>query len=409
MKIIKQVRSFFLKKYKVPYKMKKISGVFLDFPTFFSEKSQTSVNFFFRKKSSLIRNFPLKNFIECFLRIGKFSFKPMLGEIQNISDFVIEIVSQKNSNIFFRSSFFLKIQKTIKFRRYLDFEYSSSINKYNLNSKQKKTPKERLRKNDSFFPIDIIPPFFLKNSQKKIKFSFNIYSYFKKIGSSFYFRKYHEKTTVHVLSMDKRSYVFKKTPAHSFIDFQVDLSPNFPLKKKKKNLFFIPLFGIGFISKIFKKRPIWTRKTMENFLPSSLKKYLIKILPVICYRFSGVNPFKKSWIRMGFDPRKIKKSIIYQTLLMKTNKNSIGKILSLGIKKEKRKFKKKLGRGEINFSKIRFDKFSKISKISSFQISDFFSEKLKKFFENIPKKKIFINYLIGWLSLTEFKKMNSLI
>ena len=38
------------------------------------------------------------------------------------------------------------------------------------------------------------------------------------------------------------------------------------------------------------------------------------IIPLISYRFIGINPFKGTWLRYGFEVRKNPKTRIYQTL-----------------------------------------------------------------------------------------------
>jgi hypothetical protein len=120
------------------------------------------------------------------------------------------------------------------------------------------------------------------------------------------------------LGIDARSLQINNiTQGKYLINFKTEKSPNFPLKKFKKKLFLAPFFAIGFMIKLFKKRPIWTLKILEKFFPSCLKRYLKSILPSISYCFQGINPFQKDWIRFNFDPRKNKNTLIYQTFEIK--------------------------------------------------------------------------------------------
>ena len=71
------------------------------------------------------------------------------------------------------------------------------------------------------------------------------------------------------------------------------------------------------IKKLFKERPIWTRRALINKVNYALTEatlYLIKMaLPFIGYRFKD-GPFKDAIIHFGIDPRKDPKYRMYQTI-----------------------------------------------------------------------------------------------
>ena len=121
------------------------------------------------------------------------------------------------------------------------------------------------------------------------------------------------------IGIDRRSMFFLNSGFKNAFDFKSDLIPKKPFLYFLKNLKIIPPFAVGFLLRLFKHRPIWTKGCIENYLPIAIKKYLRKIFPFICYQFKGMSPFRDAWIRFKFDPRKHPKTSIYKTTLLRKN------------------------------------------------------------------------------------------
>jgi hypothetical protein len=371
--------------------MKYFKGISIELPTVFLEdETRKNIRFFF-KNYPCVQNNNYSNFLhlKCFLEIGKIYLNPIICEVLNTSNFLIQIKIREKTNVIKRIFFFLKLKKFLKFRKFFDFYFTASTNLKSLDQKKNFIePKKKVRMcfvNEKCIPIDLIPFFFSKNldflKNKSLKINFS--SFFKNSHVTRYLNKNFPEMTFNAkLEIDARSLQIKKNISIKYIiNFQTEKNPKFPFKRLKKKLFFAPFFAIGFTLKLFKKRPIWTLEILEKFFPSSLKRYLKKILPCLSYCFHSINPFQKTWIRLGFDPRKKKNSFIYQTLEKKKNyRNS-----------------------EKNFS-------------IWFQICDIPNPKLKKFLigkkKNNLYKKNFIHLFKGWFSQWEFvslKKKTSIL
>ena len=68
---------------------------------------------------------------------------------------------------------------------------------------------------------------------------------------------------------------------------------------------------------MFKERPVWTLNAIQNRLESAKVEYgssfsLKKTLSDFTYLFKN-GPWKFTYVRFGYDPRKDKKSLFYQT------------------------------------------------------------------------------------------------
>jgi hypothetical protein len=336
--------------------------------------------------------------LEFYFRKNYLESQPVIGKINHVSNFVIEVSIEQNTNLVKKIRLMYVINKTIRFEKFVDFQYLSNQNFLllehnflNYSSVHNINFDLRTEKNYRIIPIDIIPINFSKCSDSEYKskqkmFDFSIFS------SSFNQKISREKENIPALYFDGRSVIESRKEILCLIDFQTDEVPNIPTNKIKNKLFSIPLFLIGYMSVFLKKRPIWTRRILEKFIPISLKKYISTIMPIFCYRFGSINPFKKTWIRFGFDPRKKKKTMIYQTFVIKQFFSKI-----------KREEKKRLMR-EIKNKK----KFKRIYE----QMCDI--QLISKYIKKISSKRdllkpIYINNIIGWLNLYDFVKIKSKI
>ena len=130
---------------------------------------------------------------------------------------------------------------------------------------------------------------------------------------------------------------------------------------------------------------------MEDYLPIPFRKYLKHAFPIISYRFKGKTPFRETWLRFKFEPRKNSQSRIYQTIgskkkldkidYQKKNKNETKKFKNLK-KKEKITIRKKA---------LNIDKTFFLNK----QICDKTDSEYKEIIEK--DCHTFINLRSGWL------------
>jgi hypothetical protein len=365
----------------------------IEFPLISSRYSLVCEDFFFEKYVNNRVPSTMKNLIKCKVKIGSKFLRPLFGEIFNVSDCVLEILHTGKTNIFNKISCVHMIGKKIKFRNFIDFEFSAGINSNFFYNKIKNSNLKTKKKNPILYtlPVDIIPPFFLSKIRNTSLSPASLYNQIKETYTSDPMKTYKESTFMKILSMDKRSKLKKKEVLEVIIDFRMDRSPQ--IGEKKKQLMFIPSFAIGFFTKIFKKRPIWTRKRLETFLPLSLKRYARKILPVMSYRFSGINPFKKGWIRNGFDPRKVKKSCIYQ---------------SFGIHPRKNSTKTQSIRSDLIKGGIFMINSDGASKSFIGQFCDVKNVRIKAFLRKKKKGVYYIHYITGWYSFPEISQIQSL-
>ena len=327
-------------------------------------------------------------FYEFYYRKNYLETQPINGYTSYTSSIIIELFIEKNTNLLkdFRLKFI--IDNTIKFKHYIDFQYLSNHNFPLIEDSQlhcknifKSCFNIEMKKAYQIIPIDIIPNFFSryieKNNKKKILLNY---------GNFFYiFKKFiNEKFSIPFIELDKRSFIDVKNQNYCLIDFLNDCIPNLPHKKIKNRLFRIPLFAIGYLSLFLKRRPLWTRRVLDNYIPISLKKFIKKALPSYCYRFKGCNPYKRTWIRYGYDPRKINKTFIYQTFIISKIYHKYDKNITL--------YKKNMNKN--NHKTNRFYQ----------QICDFENQLIKHLVKkkNINQKKIYINSITGWLEISEY-------
>ncbi|AAK39935.1 putative transcription factor subunit (nucleomorph) [Guillardia theta] len=245
-----------------------------------------------------------------------------------------------NKNIILLKIFFLRnsnvVQKSINSRRSLLKIKYKSINDFEYNYKKKLKILYKFnsiflneKKFLSNFEISniyhvsnfILPSFFAK----KDIFRFDKLS--KNLNKSLNISVPISDSEKKNLGLDCRSLEKNNLKVKNDIDF-FDKSP---VKPDDCNIINMntkpPKIIIGYLIRLFKKRPIWNLKILKNFIPLSLRKYLKDTLLLVSYKFKRKNPFHENWIRYGYDPRNDKKSYLYQ------NFKSIPKNYKLNFKK----------------------------------------------------------------------------
>lgn len=130
----------------------------------------------------------------------------------------------------------------------------------------------------------------------------------------------------------------------------------------------------------FKKRPIWTKRILEYYIPFSLKKFIKKLLPLCSFRFKNNNPYKRTWIRYNYDPRIRNKSLIYQTFNIK--------IFNINFNNNNLLINKKIAKKQDITNRF----YQQICELD------------KNLIKNLIKckKNLFINCLTGWITYLDF-------
>nr|UXY87694.1 transcription factor subunit [Cryptomonas curvata] len=366
-------------------KKKNVNLIFnIEIPIYYNLKKKNLSKILIRSFLPYQQKIFKKVFFEFYFRKNYLESQPSNGELNNKSSLILEIFFEKNTNLLNHFNLKYIINNTIIFKRFIDFQYLSNQNFLfmenmilNLNKTYELHFRLENKGKNQNVPLDIIPTFFSRYIEKKNKQNNVLLNY----ENFFTFKKkiINENFSFPVVKLDKRSSIGDTNKKNCFFDFLYDNIPNLPNSKVKKKLFEIPLFAIGYICIFLKRRPIWTRRILEFNIPFSIKKFIKKILPVCSYRFKNNNPYKRTWIRYGYDPRKKSKSLIYQTFnIKKLNQDNIRK----GLVKNNI-FKK-------NFKTKRFYE----------QICDFDDNLFKHLIKS--KKNLYINSVTGWLNFLDY-------
>lgn len=261
-----------------------------------------------------------KIFFEILIKPDHPFSKPLLGEIQGTSNFLLKIRKKRETNLIKNGKIFIKIDKTIKIRNFADFLYLPFCE--NLISKSIKPRQEvgkilkKLSLKNQFkqsFPVDFLLPLnpgFLKyrenfvleekeerERKKKKKF---------KSRNSFFYEP------ITPIGIDQRSFVETSIDSNFLFDFREKGNLSISTQGIKKVLKMVPNFVLGFFLKLFKKRPIWNYKTIKKYCQPFLRRYIKKTLPLISYLFREPGIFKDSWIRFNFNPRGNPTCLIYR-------------------------------------------------------------------------------------------------
>ena len=230
--------------------------------------------------------------------------------------FLLNIETKCFTNVIKTINIRLKITKDLRFNGFFDFNYFPNSNPLkevvDRNLKEKSLVENS---NEAFhLPVDLIPINFTRFRHFNYKFDFKgkPFDFKKKKLSNLAFKIYEDLNDT-PLGLDGRSMFSFISKLKNGFDFRVDLIPKQPHPNFQKCLRLTPSFAIGFLLRLFKHRPIWTRRSLEEYLPISSRRHLKQILPFVSYRFKGSNPFKETWLRFKFEPRKNPKTRMYQT------------------------------------------------------------------------------------------------
>ena len=251
-----------------------------------------------------------------------FSLKGKFNSLVNFkfyetSSFLLKIDTKFQTNIITKIKVCLKITKILRSNEFFDFSYIGS-----KNFKRGKILVKNFKQSSSMIqrelPIDLIPISFTQFSQYKNKFELDKKNYSLAHNNKFYSRFFIEEYFNHnPLGLDKRSVFSINSKNKIGFDFKLDLVPKRPNLNFMANLRLVPPFAIGFILRLYKHRPSWTKNIIERYIPIAIKKYLKKIFPLMSYKFKGNNPYKDVWHRFEFDPRANLKAILYKTKIKK--------------------------------------------------------------------------------------------
>lgn len=340
---------------------------------------EPKVQFFFKSKYNINSSINLKIF--------------------KTNTFLLKIAIHYDTNVIKDAKIILKIKKVLRFNGFFDFDYySSSIFKLGKNKNEIIACKSiencfyGPNKVSNELPVDLIPISFTRFRYLNHKSSMNkkISKYEKKF-QSFSDTILYQNYVTNPIGLDGRSVFSLESKKKKGSDFKTGLVPIFPPFNSRKYLRLIPPFTLGFLLRLFKHRPIWTKKSMEDYLPIPLRKYLKQALPIISYRFNGKTPFRKTWLRFKFEPRKNSQSRIYQTIGFKKKLDKID--YKKKNKNETKKCKNIKKREKITIRKkaLNIDKTFFLNK----QICDKTESEYKEIIEK--NCHTFINLRSGWL------------
>jgi|SouAtlMetagenome_1021521.scaffolds.fasta_scaffold31836_1 hypothetical protein len=238
------------------------------------------------------------------------------------NSFLLKVEFNYFTNILKSIKICLRINRILKSSGFFDFIYFPGsklrINEnlcQNFSSKSFENKFLLFHKKSIDLSVDLIPISFTRFKHFKNGFNFKKKNFNSKKNEKFYSNYFSFKNAeFNPLGLDKRSFFFDKSKIGSIIDFKRELAPKLPFCTLRGNLKLIPSFAVGFLLRLYKHRPIWTKRSLDMYLPISLKKHIKKIFPIISYRFNGINPFKDTWIRLNYEPRKNSRTYIYQTI-----------------------------------------------------------------------------------------------
>lgn len=74
------------------------------------------------------------------------------------------------------------------------------------------------------------------------------------------------------------------------------------------------------LKKLFEERPIWCKNFLYSHVSDKNYQKLKTALPVVSYHFHN-GPWRKSWIRLGYDPRKHTEARVYQVIDFRVKKH----------------------------------------------------------------------------------------
>ncbi|KAJ8679851.1 hypothetical protein QAD02_015638 [Eretmocerus hayati] len=195
-----------------------------------------------------------------------------------------------------------RVESEFRFANLCDFQYLPI-------TKNKDDPTKYDCIHDSVYPVGLPPYNWIK---EKVPY-FLPPAAFSRMDS---IQLYTPKTEVQ--TSDTRNVIGKtrkrRAGLSNFINFK---NPNVPTNPPKgietaMKVKFLQTSHLETMKKLFEERPIWS-KTALQFVTQFTGEQLKVLLPSTAYYFM-TGPWRITWVRLGYDPRKDPKSKIYQTL-----------------------------------------------------------------------------------------------
>jgi hypothetical protein len=367
--------------------MDTLDTIKIDLPLESLGKDYRTYKFFVRIKKNNITFNPVSGDTESSMQYKKSVENAFLGEMAQGLHFLIKVSFKNHTNMLFLGEIIHEVKKNLKFRRLVDFQLFSVLSEQ-LENLSFDTIEIFTSMRSRFFkkyyhravPLDIIPPFFTTFSLRKNQI--HLYRTKKRFGINKKNKKISTKKTNEPqipIGLDKRSYVNHHPPPDPCINFATEEIPNSPWKQLVK-IYPLCLFAVGLLGKVFKKKPIWLKKTIEKITPSELKNRCQLALQLFGFRFSKKSPFEYCLVRFGYDPRSSVQSNIFQSFRVKGRKlknNRCMVKIKTGTPANQKKFDRK--------------KF--------IQLTDTKSSFLKKFLKKDASiHKNFMHYKFGWFT-----------
>ncbi|KAJ5919625.1 RNA polymerase III transcription factor subunit [Penicillium verhagenii] len=207
-----------------------------------------------------------------------------------------------------------KVERTHVFRGMPDFVYSTTNSAFTQKFRDHIVPYEleKLKRFDIDMAkgattfADIIPPPSLSNEQVPF-----VYMYRQNPGVK---QTLDESGRIVTENIQKPTIIRTHLIAHDIAEVpskpQEGLQPIQTLEVTLRRV-------IEFITEIFEKRPIWTRRALRNFLQSDEQRYLLRLaIPYVGYIFRA-GPWRDAIIKLGVDPRKSPEYRDYQTFMFR--------------------------------------------------------------------------------------------
>lgn len=208
-------------------------------------------------------------------------------------------------------------------------------------------------------------------------------------------------------------------------DIQNMRSSNIPERIINESPSFHLIECLKIIKKLFELKPIWIRRHIHWLLPKQLRSQLRFALPFVSYTFAK-GPWRHSFIKFGYDPRKHQESYIYQIEAFRGNSrvNQDGEIEKL-IENEGNKYIipptlykyiDEFSNEESDINKLKIGKiprqlfFDGKNPCNSlaFQIGDIMDEDVKKILENTKFESV-CSIETGWIDLVTLSKVKSVM
>ena len=70
---------------------------------------------------------------------------------------------------------------------------------------------------------------------------------------------------------------------------------------------------IPYCLQLFKERPVWTKAGLQVNIEATYRQYIKFLLPMVAFYFTN-GAWKSLWCKLGYDPRTVPASKVYQTV-----------------------------------------------------------------------------------------------